>query len=147
MIYLTDTNVLLGMVHRTDERYPIVQTANHRLLANGHQLQTTLQNIAEFWNVSTRPIDRNGFGLTPYATGELLQDLEQSFPLMPDAPEVYPVWKRLVVKHKVLGTKVHDARLVAAMVFHGVKHILTFNTADFTRYASEGIVPVNPAAV
>ncbi len=147
MIYLIDTNVLLGAAHRADARYSPVQEAVHKLWTNGDELQTTLQNIAEFWNVSTRPIDRNGFGLTPYATDELLQDLEQSFPLMPDAPEVYPVWRQLVVDYEVLGAKVHDARLVAAMIFHGVKHILTFNTSDFTRYSSEGIVPVNPAAV
>ena len=30
--------------------------------AEGHQLMTTSQNIAEFWNVSTRPTDQNGFG-------------------------------------------------------------------------------------
>lgn len=147
MIYLIDTNVLLGAAHRADARYSPVQAAVHKLWTNGYELQTTPQNIAEFWNVSTRPIDRNGFGLTPYATDELLQGLEQSFPLMPDSADVYPVWRRLVVKHKVLGAKVHDARLVAVMIFHGVKHILTFNTADFTRYSSEGITAVNPTEV
>ena len=32
------------------------------------------------------------------------------------------------------GPKREDARLVAAMVVHGVKHILTFNADDFARY-------------
>ncbi len=115
------------------------------MLADGDQLMTTSQNIAEFWNVSTRPADRNGFGQRPIETVPLLQELELLFPLLPDSPDVYPEWRRLVVKYDVSGAKVHDARLVATMVFHGVRRILTFNTADFTRYAAEEIVPVNPA--
>ena len=52
----------------------------------------------------------------------------------------------LVIDYRVSGVQVHDARLVAAMLAHGVTHILTFNTADFARYAPEGIVAVAPAS-
>ena len=145
MIYLVDTNVLLGFSYWTDPRYPIVRPAVRELLTKGHELQTTSQNFAEFWNVSTRPTDRNGFGRTPFETNQLLQRLERLFPLLPDSPDVYPVWRRLVVDHRVSGVQVHDARLVAAMVSHGVRHILTFNTADFNRYAPEGIIAVDPS--
>jgi predicted nucleic acid-binding protein len=48
-------------------------------------------------------------------------------------------WKRLVVQHSVLGSKVHDAKLVATMNVHGIRRILTFNTEDFTRYGIEAI--------
>ena len=47
----------------------------------------------------------------------------------------------------VSGVQVHDARLVAAIISHGATHILTFDTVDFARYAPEGIVAVDPAAV
>ena len=147
MIYLMDTNVLLGAAHRADARYPIVQEAVHKLWANEHELRATSQNFAEFWNVSTRPTDQNGFGQTPVETDGLLKDLEGFFPLLPDSSEIYPQWRRLVVKYRVAGVQVHDARLVAAMIVHNVKHILTFNVTDFTRYANEGIAAVNPAAV
>jgi hypothetical protein len=33
----------------------------------------------------------------------------------------------------VIGAKVHDARLVAAMNVHGARRLLTFNAGDFTR--------------
>lgn len=147
MIYLIDTNVLLRFARHTDENHPIVQAAVRELQANDHLLQTTLQNFAEFWNVLTRPTDRNGFGFTPAETDGLLQDLEEFFPLLPDTPVVYSVWRQLIVKYSVSGVQVHDARLVATMLVHDVKHILTFNTQDFTRYAPEGIVAVDPATV
>lgn len=146
MIYLMDTNILLGISHRADARYLIVQAAVHKLWENGHELQTTSQNFAEFWNVSTRPTDRNGFGLMPDETDELLQGVEQSFPLLLDLPDAYPEWRRLVVDYGVSGVQVHDARLVATMLVHDVTHILTFNTQDFIRYRPEGIIAVDPSA-
>ncbi|MCY4553334.1 MAG: type II toxin-antitoxin system VapC family toxin [Candidatus Poribacteria bacterium] len=147
MIYLVDTNVLLRIVHRTDVRHSIAQAAVHKLETKGHQLQTTSQNFAEFWNASTRPTERNGFGLTSDETDTLLGELEESFPLLPDSSTVYPVWRRLVVKYDVSGVQVHDARLAAAMIAHNVAHILTFNVTDFERYKPEKIVAVDPAAV
>ena len=147
MIYLVDTNVLLRFSRLENPRYQISRDAVHKLEADGHQLQTTLQNFAEFWNVSTRPTERNGFGRTPVETDELLQDLEKAFSLLPDSDDVYREWRRLVVKYNVSGVQVHDARLAASMIVHNVKHILTFNVTDFERYTDEGIVAVNPAAV
>lgn len=147
MIYLTDTNVLLGAAHRADERYSVVQEAVHKLWEDGHELQAASQNFAEFWNVSTRPTDRNGFGCTPYEVDGLLRDLELIFPLLPHSPKVYPEWRRLVVKYEVSGVQVHDARLVAAMIAGEVNHILTFNVTDFERYTNEGIVAVHPTRV
>jgi predicted nucleic acid-binding protein len=61
--------------------------------------------------------------------------------LLPDSPAVYEEWKRLVATHAVRGVKVHDARLVAAMNVHGVRRILTFNTADFSRFEIEALHP------
>ncbi len=146
MIYLIDTNVLLGFSYPADQNYQTVRSAVHELLANGHQLKATLQNFAEFWRASTRPADDKGsFGLTPSETEQFLQKLELLFPLLPDSPDVYTEWRRLAVKYSVSGKKVHDARLVAAMISHGITHILT-SDKNFTRYAPEGIVRVDPAA-
>ncbi|MDE0505053.1 MAG: type II toxin-antitoxin system VapC family toxin, partial [Candidatus Poribacteria bacterium] len=132
MIYLADTNILLRFLHSTDNRHPIVRAAVEKLRASGHQLKTTPQNFTEFWRTSTRPIDKDGFGLTPLATDQLLQIIEQHFPLLPDSPDVYSEWRHLVVTYGVSGAKVHDARLVAAMICKRVTHILTFNFKDFS---------------
>ena len=147
MIYLVDTNILLRIAHRSDERYALVRSCVNKLKKKGDLLQTTMQNFAEFWNVSARPVDKNGLGLTLVETDDLLQELELVFPLLPDSPDVYAEWKELVVNYGVSGVQVHDARLVATMLVHRVTHILTFNTSDFTRYTPKGIVAVDPATV
>lgn len=147
MIYLVDTNVLLRLAQRTHPLYPIARTAVRRLRRDRHLLYITPQNCIEFWNVATRPIGRNGLGLTPTDTDRLLRLIERLFPRLPDTPSMYSEWRRLVVAFDVSGVQVHDARLVAAMKTHSVTHILTFNADDFARYASEGIVAVDPATV
>lgn len=61
-----------------------------------------------------------------------------------DNAQVYGRWRGLILIPGVSGTKVHDARLVAAMLAHGLTHILTFNVKDFQRYVPLGITVVHP---
>ncbi len=117
------------------------------LRQDGHQLQVTSQNCVEFWNVATRPLQKNGFGLTPPETEQLLQLVEHLFPLLPDSSAVYKEWRRLVVVFGISGVQVHDARLVASMKVNGISHILTLNRGDFKRYTSERITAVAPEDV
>jgi len=58
--------------------------------------------------------------------------------LAADSAAVYQTWLQLIHDYRVRGIQVHDARLVAAMLVHGIPKILTLNIADFGRYA--GIV-------
>jgi predicted nucleic acid-binding protein len=67
---LADTNVLLRLSKADDPHYPLVQSAVDKLLARGTGLCYTSQNLAEFWNVCTRPVDRNGFGNRPQGAGD-----------------------------------------------------------------------------
>jgi len=92
------------------------------------------QNIAEFWNVATRPTDRNGLGLSPEEASREVASVEESLTLLPDVPAIYAAWKRLVHDHKVQGVKVYDARLVAVMNIYTVESILSINVTDFKRY-------------
>lgn len=115
------------------------------LRQRGEDYYLTSQNLIEFWRTCTRPIDRNGLGMTIAQAEAELTRLENLFPILPDTPEIYPEWRRLVVTYNVMGVNVHDARLVAAMLVHGLTHILTFNTSDFARYSE--ITAVHPTAV
>lgn len=114
---------------------------------DGYKLQVASQNCVEFWNVVTRPIEKNGFGLTPADAEFKLRRIERLFPLFPDSHLIYSEWRRLVVTYRVSGVQVHDARLVAVMKANGASHILTLNVKDFTRYANEGIVPIDPNTI
>jgi hypothetical protein len=56
----------------------------------------------------------------------------------------YQHWKRIILKYNVMGVAVHDARLVAVMLAHGIQRVLTVNDRDFRRHEIEGIVVVTP---
>ncbi|MGE4045275.1 MAG: type II toxin-antitoxin system VapC family toxin [Acetobacteraceae bacterium] len=141
MSVLVDTNILLRRTQPDHPQHSAAVESVARLLTTGEPVYFTPQNMAEFWNVATRPVANNGLGFSiPLVLNEIGK-IERVLMLLPDAPAMYGEWKRLVVQHNVLGSKVHDTRLVAAMNVHGVRRILTFNTADFARYEIEALHP------
>jgi len=145
--YLVDTNVLLRFAQQSDPLHLMIRAAVRKLRVDGHSLRAASQNFVEFWNAGTRPAIYNGMGWTQAEADRWLRLVEHMFQLFPDTSAIYPEWRRLIIQFGVSGAKVHDARLVATMIAHTTTHILTLNTADFTRYASIGIVAVDPHTV
>ncbi len=146
MAYLVDTNVLLCSADSQHLMYNAAVSAVSLLRDQGEKLCIVPQNLIEFWNVYTRPADKNGLGHTTVEAHEQIERLKAFFSVRPDTESIYEQWERLVVQYQVKGVNVHDARLVAAMLIHGLTHILTFNTKDFNRYTPE-ITPVHPNSV
>ena len=115
------------------------------MLTRGDRLVAAAQNFAEFWNVCTRPKSaRGGLGLTIPETERRLTILERLIPVLGEHHDTYSIWRSRVVRYRVSGRQVHDARLAAPMLAHGLTHILTLNGADFARFP--GIVVFDPAA-
>lgn len=99
--YLIDTNVLLRSLQPDDPLYDQVRSALLSLRRRGHRLCYTSQNLAEFWNVCTRPATaRGGFGLTVAETERRVRLIERRFLLLADSETVHRVWRRLLVRHK-----------------------------------------------
>lgn len=144
MSVLVDTNVLLRRIEPLHDHHRHAVDATARLVESAEPVHVTPQNIAEFWAAATRSVARNGLGLPPATAAVEIDRIERVFAMLPDHPAIFAVWKRLVMTHGVIGSQVYDARLVAAMAVHGVGRILTFNTADFSRYPIEIL---DPAAV
>ena len=94
----------------------------------GEVLGIAPQVVAEFWNVCTRPSDCNALGLSPKVADSKLQAIELAFTLFTGSElEIYQQWKELITTYQVKGVQVHDARLVASILVHGLTHVLTFN--------------------
>ena len=79
--YLIDTNILLRLLQPLDLDYAAVRSALENLRSQGAKLYFTLQNLAEFWNVCTRPVERNGFGLSVSETDRRACLIEAAFTL------------------------------------------------------------------
>lgn len=145
MRVLVDTNILL---RSAQPNHPLCSQASHavsKLLRQKDSVFFCPQNIAEFWNVATRPAGLNGLGFSHEEALQEVTSIEGVLTLLPDVPAIYPMWKQIVHDHAVQGVKVYDARLVAIMRVYAVESILTFNAVDFRRYGS--ISTLHPAAM
>ena len=132
--WLLDTNILLRMNKSDDPQHPMISRALQVLVNQGARLCFTSQILGEFWNTSTRPLDKNGWGLSIEETNRIACLIELEFVLLPDSPEVHHRWRQLLIAHQVKGAQVHDTRIAASMYVHGVPQLLTANVRDFRRF-------------
>ena len=84
-------------------------------------------------------MDENGLGFTIEQAAAEVNSLKRLFVLLPEAP-LLQEWERVVTAYRASGKNTHDARLVAAMLVHGIGSILTFNVPDFARYTEITVV-------
>ena len=126
---LLDSNILLRISKSDDPQHAAISHALRVLVGQGTRLCYTSQTLGEFWNASTRPLDKNGFGLSVAETDRLARVIERDFEFLPDSREVHDRWRSLLVTHNIQGVQVHDARHV-----HGVGQLLTINVRDFRRF-------------
>jgi predicted nucleic acid-binding protein len=137
---LADTNILVRTVDRLHPHHPVALSALDHILRGGGHVYIAAQNLIEFWSVCTRPLNRNGLALSTSETEIAMAQLEKILLLLPEVPAIFPEWRRVVTAHAVSGFDVFDARLVAVMHVYGIKDFVTFNGADFARYAAINVV-------
>jgi predicted nucleic acid-binding protein len=131
---LTDTNILLRSADSDHALHPSATDAVDRLRLRGDRPCLVPQNLIEFRAVATRPAAANGLGMSQARANAEIALLETLYPVFPDVPAVFTEWKRLVSAYTSEGKQNHDARIVAAMLVHGIDILLTFNRDDFLRY-------------
>ena len=145
MTVLVDANLLLRRVQPGHPMHQSTMDAVATLRAQGNDLCVVPRVLYEFWVGCTRPVGVNGLGKTAAEAAVELRTLKSDFIVLDDTPAILPEWERLVTTHAVLGKNAHDARLVAAMLVHGVTHLLTFNDQNFRRFTV--VTVLTPAAV
>lgn len=137
---LLDTNAVLR------REAPEVRAALGRLRAAGRPLCVAPQSCVEAYVVATRPEEANGLGATPAEASRLVDDIRDTFEVLPEPPDLLDRWQRIVTAAGVRGKRAHDARLAAYAEGHGFRDIVTENVRDFAGFASVcGLRVVRPA--
>ena len=69
--------------------------------------------------------------------------ITRDFEILEDGPAVWDKLVELCGRFTFGGRQVHDANIVATMLAHGERRLLTFNDVDFRRFAPliEVVVP------
>jgi predicted nucleic acid-binding protein len=90
MRVLVDTNVLLRSAQPTNPLCPQATQAVSMLLRKYEAVFFCSQNIAEFWNVATRPAGMNGLGLSHEEALREVGAIESLLALLPRHPGHLP---------------------------------------------------------
>jgi predicted nucleic acid-binding protein len=142
MLVLFDTNVLLRIVEPEHAQSEVALAAVDQIEDLGHEPTIVPQVAYEFFAVATRPKSVNGLGLSANSAQSKLEELLFTMRLLRDERQIYERWRDIISNYQVAGKQAHDARLVAAMLRHGISHLVTFNSSDFRRFGE--IVAVEP---
>lgn len=147
MRILTDSNILLRLMQEAHPHHSQADAALYALRSRGDEPCIVAQVIYEYWSVCTRPVEaRGGLGMTVNDTALKMKRMQQLFPLYRDERGIFDRWQELVTRHEVKGLKAHDARIVAAMLHHGLTHLLTFDS-DFKRFSEITVLTPSEVAV
>ena len=142
---LGDSNVLVHLTNPLSYDYTTARKAVAALDAEGVMLFYTAQNLAEFWNVCTR-VGPGGLGLSIEDTAKRVKIVEDRFSYLAETNSSEAWLKDLLVRYRVRGVQVHDARLTAMMLANGIREILTFDRGDFDRFAEVSVIHPEDAA-
>lgn len=129
-----DSDVL---VYANTKESPLHEVALSKIQHYGHsdcELWLSVQIMREFLAVRTRPQT----WAEPASMSTLIERIryfETHFSVAQESPLVLEKLLELVQEVPVGGKQIHDANIVATMLVHDVKHLLTNNQDDFKRFS------------
>lgn len=133
-VIAVDTNILI-YAHRQDHEWNEAACACVRTLAEG-KLAWAIPwpCVHEFYSVVTRPNVFNPPSTAAQAISQLAAWFESpSLRLLGESAHHFTTLKRLATGAKVVGAAIHDARIAAICMDHGVAGLWTADR-DFSRF-------------
>ena len=129
-----DTNVLVNARFIEAPDHEAARASLESAIEKPEALRISRQILREYLAVVTLP------QAWPVAISrdDALDDLNRfaaAFEVLEDGPVVTDRLIALCRQTPVGGKQIHDANIVATMLAYGERRLLTFNTADFRRYA------------
>ena len=128
-----DTNVLVKSRIPSAPDHDAARASLERAFRDPEPLRISRQVIREYLAVVTRP------QTWPVAITreDVLDDVSRligSFEILEDGPVVTESLVGLCREIPAGGRQIHDANIVATMLAHGERRLLTLNVSDFRRY-------------
>ena len=88
MTFLIDTNVLLRWSDSASPLHDTCTQALSDLTRQSHILCVCAQVLIESYVVATRPMDVNGLGFSAEQARQMIADIKQSFPCLPEPQDI-----------------------------------------------------------
>ena len=128
-----DANVLVNAraISAPDHNSAVARL--NRARDEGEILSVSRQILREYLAVLTRP-QAWRVAITREEALDDVDRMSRRFRILEDGPAVTETLIRLCREVPVGGRQIHDANIVATMLAHGERRLLTFNTTDFRRF-------------
>jgi predicted nucleic acid-binding protein len=136
-VVLVDTNVLLSATAPLRPLHRAALTVLNEWPNRGVVLAASSQVLREYLVVATRPVEVNGLDLGPTDALANVEAFRGRMRLLVEGESVWDRLRGLIASYGSLGKQIHDANVVATALASGVTKLVTANTADFARFASE----------
>jgi uncharacterized protein len=136
MMVAVDTNVLVYAHRREAEEHTVALRVLGRLTASAQPWAIPWPCAYEFFSIATNPRIWKDAASTPEQAWLQLQAWfdSPSVRLLGETDGFVPVLERFVRRSRVRGPLVHDARVAAICVAHGVDKLLT-RDRDFSLFS------------
>ncbi len=128
-----DTNVFVNSRIPDAPDHEIARERLAHAIRSDEPLRISRQIVREYLSVVTRP-QTWAIAITREDALDDANRLMSSFEMLEDGPAVTESLIALCREVPVGGKQIHDANIVATMLAHGERRLLTFNIADFRRY-------------
>jgi predicted nucleic acid-binding protein len=136
-----DTNVLVYATRPSATQHAAAVAALTRLEDEGSTLSVSLQVLREYLAAVMRP-QVTAPALPMTAAIADVRHFRSTFNVAEEGLSVLDSLLDLLAAHGGTGRQVHDVNIVATMLAHGIRRLLTFNTADFRRFGQ--IIDIEP---
>src|SRR5688572_15364091 len=126
-----DTNIL---IYASLTQSPFHSNALRSLASSqdaGSELWVSRQILREYLATLTRLQNTAESISTTSVIGDVRR-FEQEFMVAEDSATVTAQLLNLLDNYPIGGKQIHDANIVATMLTHGITHLLTHNTSDFS---------------
>ncbi len=131
---MLDTNVLIAATDEGRTEHRDALTVVNDWAAGHTELCTSGQILREYLTVATRPADKNGLGLNLRDALGNVSAIRERTTLLTEDTKVADRLLGLLADVECRGKQVHDANVVATMLVHGVRAVVTLNLEDFARF-------------
>jgi len=142
-VLFLDTNVLLTATDESRLQHSAARRAISEANMNGIHFGLSGQILREYLTVATRPIAANGLGLS---VGDALENCAQFSKralFYDETEEVAFRLRELIAVSGMHGKQIHDVNVVATMLTHGLRKLLTANVKDFESFTDIEVVTLD----
>lgn len=144
-ILFLDTNILLTATDVSRKGNIKARNIFKASLDIGFHLCLSGQVVREYLVVATRDMELNGLGLEPDAALSNIENFRKRMVLLEETEAVTGHLVTLVREHSLVGSRIHDANIVATMRAHSISKLITDNPKDFSKFTEVSALGLSEA--